>query len=442
MFIFASVSSIVNLFDKTQKLSKMKKSLLFIVLFSAANYCFGQYQVCEEENHEEVLKRSAKFKDCDTKVQRLDSLSGFLYNGTILDTSPSYVVLYYYNGLSQNTSSLTLSLPDRINSSRQSYKYDQNGNLIEYLYQEWKNDSWLDVRLWQYIFDNNNHLVQEYHLAMDGLGNWYPFERQFYNYENGLVSDYIRQSKNNANEWYDVAHHYYIYNTLGQLIKLYGQYISNNIVFWERTLLYNDKGQCTERFLKVNRYNSVLKKNELVNNVHNIFSYDIFGDITQAENESWYNESWIPASRQIYYYSFLPHKKVSVCHNGHQICISAEAVKAHLEHGDYLGSCDDSESKVRHGERADNKRGIEEGCQAKFMIYPNPASDNITISFTERRSEYMRGYLLTTGGKILRSFNVNGTGDVTINISGLIDGTYFIRLEGKDQSDTQVLIKK
>jgi hypothetical protein len=31
--------------------------------------------------------------------------------------------------------------------------------------------------------------------------------------------------------------------------------------------------------------------------------------------------------------------KVKVCHKGKEICIAAEAVDAHLKHGDALGSC-------------------------------------------------------------------------------------------------------
>lgn len=33
-------------------------------------------------------------------------------------------------------------------------------------------------------------------------------------------------------------------------------------------------------------------------------------------------------------------KKVSVCHNGHTICISVSALQTHLDHGDTEGECD------------------------------------------------------------------------------------------------------
>jgi len=31
--------------------------------------------------------------------------------------------------------------------------------------------------------------------------------------------------------------------------------------------------------------------------------------------------------------------KVTICHNGNEICVSSNAVKAHLDHGDYVGPC-------------------------------------------------------------------------------------------------------
>lgn len=34
--------------------------------------------------------------------------------------------------------------------------------------------------------------------------------------------------------------------------------------------------------------------------------------------------------------------KVTICHKGQEITVSANAVEAHLAHGDKLGSCDDT----------------------------------------------------------------------------------------------------
>jgi len=36
-------------------------------------------------------------------------------------------------------------------------------------------------------------------------------------------------------------------------------------------------------------------------------------------------------------------KKVYVCHNGNTLCVSVNAIRAHLDHGDELGQCDDDD---------------------------------------------------------------------------------------------------
>ncbi len=35
-------------------------------------------------------------------------------------------------------------------------------------------------------------------------------------------------------------------------------------------------------------------------------------------------------------------KKVYICHNGNTLCVSINAIKAHLDHGDELGQCEDN----------------------------------------------------------------------------------------------------
>lgn len=65
--------------------------------------------------------------------------------------------------------------------------------------------------------------------------------------------------------------------------------------------------------------------------------------------------------------------KVLVCHNGQEICISANAVQAHLNHGDYLGSCTTSR-KGGNGNRVANGISMEAA--------PNPFSQTTAINFT------------------------------------------------------------
>ncbi|KAA9331801.1 Ig-like domain-containing protein [Adhaeribacter soli] len=65
--------------------------------------------------------------------------------------------------------------------------------------------------------------------------------------------------------------------------------------------------------------------------------------------------------------------KVLVCHNGQEICISANAVKAHLAHGDYLGSCETSK-------KGNGNIRVQGGIVLQAM--PNPFDQNTTVTFT------------------------------------------------------------
>lgn len=44
-----------------------------------------------------------------------------------------------------------------------------------------------------------------------------------------------------------------------------------------------------------------------------------------------------------YEYCHENNKKVYICHNGNTLCVSINAVNAHLAHGDELGKCDDDD---------------------------------------------------------------------------------------------------
>lgn len=142
--------------------------------------------------------------------------------------------------------------------------------------------------------------------------------------------------------------------------------------------------------------------------------------------------------------------KVELCHKGKSICVSPNAVPAHLAHGDKFGDCyeaggcDDSDELQNGGElqtRSEStfKPSVEallalSGDKAEFKgvdIYPNPAKD--VISLTVNRGVEGLAVLTVynlTGQQILQS-NVDITRGVPVqvNVAKLIDGNYTIKLE-------------
>ena len=67
--------------------------------------------------------------------------------------------------------------------------------------------------------------------------------------------------------------------------------------------------------------------------------------------------------------------KVVVCHNGHEICISPNAVNTHLtEHpGDRLGACTAAAARV--------SEPLAAASANELAVYPNPAVGQAVVSF-------------------------------------------------------------
>ncbi|WP_223033704.1 GEVED domain-containing protein [Hanstruepera marina] len=116
--------------------------------------------------------------------------------------------------------------------------------------------------------------------------------------------------------------------------------------------------------------------------------------------------------------------KVNVCHNGEQICVSPNAVQAHLNHGDSLGACD-----------KEVDCSTPPLCDARLKV-PGPdatdVSTNVEISW-DTATGLVDGYLLsvgtTDGGTdVLDNLDIGNTLDY--DLSGLLDfaTTYYVTI--------------
>ncbi|GAA4423910.1 hypothetical protein GCM10023188_03200 [Pontibacter saemangeumensis] len=81
--------------------------------------------------------------------------------------------------------------------------------------------------------------------------------------------------------------------------------------------------------------------------------------------------------------------KVLVCHNGHEICIAPAAVKAHLAHGDVLGSC--------------NGRTESPAVAAQAMsVFPNPMGAKAQLTLKLQEQDYVTLEILDMNGKVVK----------------------------------------
>jgi len=181
-----------------------------------------------------------------------------------------------------------------------------------------------------------------------------------------------------------------------------------------------------ERF--VQNYNRVT--NSWINSYRDTYEYDHCGIRKQYIRERFLGGNWINEQKTVYTYKIaIPGNeknfKVPVCHNGHTIFVSINALEAHIAHGDCIGSCQAEKESDR---KPDNTLLY---AKPPFTVFPNPARERLTIRFNrDLDPDIKRIELADNYGKVIRSFNVNGISDLTLERGNLISGNYYIRLIG------------
>ncbi|MGI9547261.1 MAG: choice-of-anchor D domain-containing protein [Flavobacteriaceae bacterium] len=118
--------------------------------------------------------------------------------------------------------------------------------------------------------------------------------------------------------------------------------------------------------------------------------------------------------------------KVLVCHKDkNTLCISANAVPAHLAHGDTLGSCE--------GTTGGNK-GVN---NISLKLYPNPVVTELKLSMTEEKEEVKRLSIQVYDiqGRLIQSYDtveISGDGEFKIPTSTFTGGIYFMTINGNN----------
>jgi hypothetical protein len=131
--------------------------------------------------------------------------------------------------------------------------------------------------------------------------------------------------------------------------------------------------------------------------------------------------------------------KVFICHNGHALSVSTNAVADHLSHGDKLDGCNAGSVT------ANSKITGEEEQNGTPTLYPNPATNKAVVSLALKRNEEVTVSVIDMEGRVvINAFrkNVNaGKQLIDINTSRLSKGTYFVQVSYADiQSKIKMMI--
>lgn len=119
-------------------------------------------------------------------------------------------------------------------------------------------------------------------------------------------------------------------------------------------------------------------------------------------------------------------QKVKMCHKQHQICVDSNAVQAHLNEGDYIGSCVNSSNIV--GQLIAETNGGRE-----FSIYPNPTHSEFIVSLNLPDDEMRTGVIriVNASGQLVKRINVNAQSKINVSVND--PGIYIVQLSTNKQ---------
>jgi hypothetical protein len=411
----------------------MKRLMMFAILPVVILEAAGQNEI-EFAGKFRVKENSA----CDARVELADSSINYQYNAVNGIYLPVSVIQYFYNESWNVSVVIKKTLPERVNIYRQIFEYNNDQNIVKYTYQIWTESGWKDNLINERTYTPEGIIDTEVFIRENTEGIFTPYQQHFYVNEAGRIISYLRQVKNAGGNWYNFSEHIYVYDSLGRLTILYGKYYNTDLIYWERTSVYGDDGNISERYLKQLKYNQAERKNILTNISLQKYHYNLYGSADTLYNYVWEGQDWQYASKDVAYFSLISKKKVSICHNGTNLCVPSNVVKIHLEHGDKLGECDTSDPLTSATGHFSGTGGQETKC---FSIFPNPAETHITIKIESDPDNYNQAIILSSDGKIMTVCSTYGNRETRCNISRFRSGTYFVRLIKTEGFETQAFIK-
>jgi autotransporter-associated beta strand protein len=129
-------------------------------------------------------------------------------------------------------------------------------------------------------------------------------------------------------------------------------------------------------------------------------------------------------------------KNRMVCHSGNSLCVPYEDVQDHLNHGDYLGTCNATASRSANTNAEASLEPVKEGT----TVYPNPVADRLIIKVNRLQE-----------GALVKVYNVNGAVVVSARLINTIQsfpvqtlaaGIYYVQVINGDVLTTTKIVKQ
>jgi hypothetical protein len=130
-------------------------------------------------------------------------------------------------------------------------------------------------------------------------------------------------------------------------------------------------------------------------------------------------------------------EKVVVCHNGHEICISSNAVDAHLQHGDALGYCN-TEILVRAQAKQEEEISVQ---TLKVDISPNPTSNEFKMVIQSKNDDLLNVTVTDNLGRNVFTTSKIPANKILVFGRNFRPGSYFVVVQQGKEVRSFKLIK-
>ena len=282
---------------------------------------------------------------------------------------------------------------------------------------------WQDNVLYYYTYNTENYLWK---LTIKELltTGWSFTQRHIYRYDlENTLTGFMRQ-RWIGGKWTNYVLHSYTYNDLDLLTGITETRLSDNEIFRQDFYSYDKNALLAERLVQVKNDEDMWENTLRVEYVS-----DHNGRIIKRYNQSWIDGAWVDDVMRVYHYeSDRPHK-AEICHKGQTICVSVNAVPAHLAHGDCLGKCKDPEVENASANLKSAFAPTFSDSEANIAVYPNPFNEKVFITLDENHP-FSRIELFDYTGKLVRSIDSPGYGEIVLEMGDLPKGIYFLRATG------------
>ena len=339
----------------------------------------------------------------------------------------SYLYTYTYDANNNQTDFITQKWNGSAweLKSQITYAYDGNNNLTSRLYQIWIGNAWKNHWLETNTFDANNNLLSFLFQTWNGSAwkNEYIYTQTF-DINNHLTINL--QSFWLDNAWSDQEQYTFTYDTNNNLKGALFQYMFGNAwVNSDQTTFTYDENNNRESELY-----QIWDGGTWVNSGQTTFTYDANNNQISALYQIWNESAWVNSIQTNYTYD-ANNIKISKSYK------QFYHLGTEIEYGD--------STFYYFGEVLGVKDMI--GSIEGISVYPNPASDQLTITFTLEEPAGVNLEVMNQVGQVVstilnESMSV-GKHQVAWNVGGLPSGIYFYRLKaGNRSSGGKMLVAK